>query len=81
MYEIESNEFDNIEPPDEETLKFLERAGKLNDAAIEALKGQSDDTIVKFTCPLCNGTANARRASCNGHKHIRCESCKTVIME
>ena len=50
-------------------------------AANEALKGVPNGVEVEFTCPLCGGTAIARRNTYNGHRFTKCRDCGYTIME
>lgn len=81
MLEINNNEFEDLDEPDEETIKALEIIGKLTEAAVKALKNKPDDTIIRFTCPICGKTAITQRSSYNGHIHATCEHCNIAFME
>lgn len=50
-------------------------------AAKKALKGVPNGVEVEFICPLCRGTAIARRNTYNGHRFTKCRDCGYMIME
>lgn len=55
----------------EKIFKFVKEASK------DLEKGERK----KFTCPLCNGNAEALKSPSNGHLHARCNDCGYSIIQ